>query len=100
MQGATGDYAYIVKSDNTVERRVVEVAGMQDDLAIVDKGLAAGEKIVVDGQYRLSDGADIKIDTILAAAPAPPPASTPQAVQPNSTAARHAAQQIGLIGKR
>ena len=85
MQGATGYYAYIVKPDNTVERRVVEVAGMQDDIAIVDKGLAAGEKIVVDGQYRLNDGAHIKIDTTPPAAPAPPPASTPQAVQPNST---------------
>ena len=85
MQGATGYYAYIVKPDSIVERRVVEVAGMQDDLAIVDKGLAAGEKIVVDGQYRLSDGARIKIDATPPAAPAPPPASTPQAVQPNST---------------
>ena len=63
MQGATGYYAYIVKPDNTVERRAVEVAGMQDGIAIVDKGLAAGEKIVVDGQYRLTDGAQIKIDT-------------------------------------
>ncbi|MGZ3341793.1 MAG: efflux RND transporter periplasmic adaptor subunit [Reyranella sp.] len=84
MQGATGYYAYIVRPDNTVERRVVE-AGMQDDMAIVDKGLAAGEKIVVDGQYRLNDGAHIKIDTTPPAAPVPPPASTPQAVQPNST---------------
>jgi membrane fusion protein, multidrug efflux system len=85
MQGATGYYAYIVKPDNTVERRVVEVAGMQDEIAIVDKGLAAGEQIVVDGQYRLNDGAHIKIDTTPPAAPVPPAASTPQAVQPNST---------------
>jgi membrane fusion protein, multidrug efflux system len=85
MQGASGYYAYIVKPDHTVERRVVEVAGMQDDLAIVDNGLAAGEKIVVDGQYRLSDGTPIKIDTTPPAAPTPPPAPTPQAVQPNSS---------------
>jgi multidrug efflux system membrane fusion protein len=84
MQGATGYYAYIVKSDNTVERRVVEVAGMQDDMAVVEKGLAAGEKIVVDGQYRLNDGAHIKIDTTPPPAPAPAGAPTPQAVQPNS----------------
>jgi multidrug efflux system membrane fusion protein len=85
MQGASGYYAYIVKADDTVERRVVEVAGMQDDLAIVDKGVAAGEKIVVDGQYRLSDGVHIKIDTTPPAAPTPPPAATPQAVKPNAT---------------
>ena len=84
MQGATGYYAYIVKPDNTVERRVLEVAGMQDDMAVVEKGLAAGEKIVVDGQYRLNDGAHIKIDTTPPPAPAPAGAPTPQAVQPNS----------------
>jgi multidrug efflux system membrane fusion protein len=84
MQGATGYYAYIVKPDNTVERRVLEVAGMQDDMAVVEKGLAAGEKIVVDGQYRLNDGARIKIDTTPPPAPAPAGAPTPQAVQPNS----------------
>jgi len=84
MQGATGYYAYIVKPDNTVERRVLEVAGMQDDMAVVEKGLAAGEKIVVDGQYRLNDGAHIKIDTAPPPAPAPAGAPTPQAVQPNS----------------
>ena len=95
MQGATGYYAYIVKPDNTVERRVVEIAGMQDGIAIVDKGLAAGEKIVVDGQYRLSDGARIKIDTTPPAAPAPPPASTPQAVQPNATPPSAPANKAG-----
>src|SRR5258707_8124047 len=84
MQGATGYYAYIVKPDDTVERRVLEVAGMQDDMAVVEKGLAAGEKIVVDGQYRLNDGAHIKIDTTPPPAPAPAGAPTPQAVQPNS----------------
>ena len=84
MQGATGYYAYIVKPDDTVERRVLEVAGMQDDMAVVEKGLAAGEKIVVDGQYRLNDGAHIKIDTAPPPAPAPAGAPTPQAVQPNS----------------
>ncbi|HEV7544058.1 MAG TPA: efflux RND transporter periplasmic adaptor subunit [Reyranella sp.] len=84
MQGATGYYAYIVKPEDTVERRVLEVAGMQDDMAVVEKGLAAGEKIVVDGQYRLNDGAHIKIDTAPPPAPAPAGAPTPQAVQPNS----------------
>ena len=99
MQGATGYYAYIVKPDNTVERRVVEVAGMQDDIAVVDKGLAAGEKIVVDGQYRLNDGAHIKIDTTPPAAPAPPPrldAAGRAAELPTPPTAPR--QQVGLSG--
>ena len=62
MQGATGYYTYVVKPDNTVERRTVEIAGMQDGIAIVEKGIAAGEKVVVDGQYRLADGSHVKTE--------------------------------------
>ena len=57
MQGANGSYVYVVKADNTVERRTVEVAATQDGIAVIGKGLAVGEKVVVDGQYRLTNGA-------------------------------------------
>jgi multidrug efflux system membrane fusion protein len=59
--GPDGYYAYVIKPDNTVERRAVEVASMQDGIAVISKGLNVGEKIVVDGQYRLTDGARVKI---------------------------------------
>ena len=59
QQGPNGYYAYVIKPDNTVERRSVEVASVQDDIAVVTKGLAAGERVVVDGQYRLTDGARV-----------------------------------------
>jgi hypothetical protein len=36
---------------------------MQDGLAVVSKGLAGGDKVVLDGQYRLTEGARIKVDT-------------------------------------
>jgi multidrug efflux system membrane fusion protein len=57
--GPNGYYAYIIKPDNTVERRALEVASMQDGLAIITKGLTVGEKVVVDGQYRLTEGARV-----------------------------------------
>ena len=46
--------------DDTVERRAVDVAAVQDGIAVVTKGLSAGEQVVVDGQYRLTNGARIK----------------------------------------
>ena len=61
--GPNGYYAYVIKPDNTVERRVVEVASMQDGLAVISKGLASGEKVVVDGQYRLTEGARVNPTT-------------------------------------
>jgi len=62
MQGASGYYLYVIKPDNTVSRRNVQVSDLQENTAIVDKGLAVGEKIVVDGQYRLIDGSHIRVD--------------------------------------
>jgi multidrug efflux system membrane fusion protein len=76
MQGATDSYVYVVKADSTVERRTVEVAATQEGIAVIEKGLKAGEKIVVDGQYRLTDGARIKADSPKPDQP-PPPAGDP-----------------------
>jgi len=76
MQGASDSYVYVVKPDNTVERRTVQVAMSQDGVAVIEKGLALGEKVVVDGQYRLTNGARIRVDAPKPdqAAPAAPPA--------------------------
>jgi membrane fusion protein, multidrug efflux system len=60
-EGPNGQYAYVIKSDDTVERRAVTVASIQDGIAVVSKGLAPGERVVVDGQYRLTEGARVKI---------------------------------------
>jgi multidrug efflux system membrane fusion protein len=62
QNGATGQYVYVIKSDNTVERRDVEIAAVQDGIAVVTKGLAPGERVVVDGQYRLTNGARVKAE--------------------------------------
>jgi multidrug efflux system membrane fusion protein len=74
LQGATGYYAFIVKPDNTVERRGIEVEAQQDGIAVISKGVALGEKIVVDGQYRLSNGSKVRVDQ--PTANSPPPSST------------------------
>jgi multidrug efflux system membrane fusion protein len=59
QDGPDGHYAYVIKPDSTVERRSVEVASIQDGIAVVTKGLAPGERVVVDGQYRLTNGARV-----------------------------------------
>ncbi|MBN9085694.1 MAG: efflux RND transporter periplasmic adaptor subunit [Reyranella sp.] len=63
MQGADDSYIYVVKPDSTVERRTVKVAMSQDGVAAIETGLALGEKVVVDGQYRLTNGARVRLDT-------------------------------------
>jgi multidrug efflux system membrane fusion protein len=60
QNGPNGNYVYIIKADDTVERRAVDVAAVQDGIAVVTKGLSPGEQVVVDGQYRLTNGSRIK----------------------------------------
>ncbi len=62
MQGANGYYAYVIRPDDAAQRRIVEIGGMQDGLAIIDKGIDEKEQVVVDGQYRLSDGVRVKAE--------------------------------------
>ena len=59
QQGPNGSYAYVIKPDDTVERRAVDVASIQDGIAVVTKGLSPGERVVVDGQYRLTEGVHV-----------------------------------------
>ena len=49
---------------------------MQDGLAVVTQGIASGDKVVVDGQYRLSEGSHVKIDTASPPIPAAAPGKT------------------------
>jgi multidrug efflux system membrane fusion protein len=61
QEGPAGHYAYVISSNDTVERRPVEVAAVQNGLAVVSKGLRPGEHVVVDGQYRLTDGTRVRL---------------------------------------
>ena len=61
QDGPDGHFAYVIGQDDTVERRAVEVAAVQDGVAVVSKGLAPGDRVVVDGQYRLTGGAHVRL---------------------------------------
>jgi membrane fusion protein, multidrug efflux system len=60
MQGPSGPYVYIIRPDRSVERRAVKVTMTQDGTAVIGGGLAPGDRVVVAGQYRLSDGATVR----------------------------------------
>ena len=67
QRGPQGFYTWVIKSDNTVEQRPVEANQVNDEVAIVTKGLAADERVVVDGQYRLQAGSRVDAKTQQAA---------------------------------
>ncbi|MBO4225953.1 efflux RND transporter periplasmic adaptor subunit [Bradyrhizobium neotropicale] len=59
QQGPSGAYAWVVNPDNTVAIRQVKVAQISDGQALIDSGLSANERVVVDGQYKLQPGTHV-----------------------------------------
>ncbi len=57
QDGPAGSFVYVIQPDNTVQTRPVKVAQVDNNVALIDDGLKAGEKVVVDGQYKLRPGA-------------------------------------------
>jgi multidrug efflux system membrane fusion protein len=68
MTGPTGPYVYVVGAANKVSRVNVQVTATQANIAVIGKGLQAGEEVVTNGQYRLDDGVAVKVQTPKAAA--------------------------------
>ena len=68
QRGPNGDYVYVVSTDNLARRHDVTISHQDEDTAIVATGLAPGEKVVIDGASRLTDGKKVAI----AAAPGQP----------------------------
>jgi multidrug efflux system membrane fusion protein len=74
QQNDKGQYVYVVGADKRVSVRPVEVAQRLHAVALISKGLQAGETVVVQGQYRLTPGT-LVVATAPSDAPSPSTAS-------------------------
>jgi multidrug efflux system membrane fusion protein len=59
--GQQGNYVFVLKPDGTVEQRSIQLGPTLDTRSIVEKGLAAGEQVVTEGQLRLYPGAKVAV---------------------------------------
>jgi multidrug efflux system membrane fusion protein len=66
--GQTGSNVFVVKPDQTIDVRPVELAGIVGDRAGIVSGLRAGETVVTEGQLSLASGMKV---TVRAAKPVP-----------------------------
>lgn len=57
-----GAYVYIVRPDSVVEKRFIETGPDVGNNVIVERGLNAGEMLVVEGYHKLSHG--MKVDAV------------------------------------
>jgi multidrug efflux system membrane fusion protein len=60
QQGPNGSYVYVVTDGQTAALRPVHVAQISDGQALIDQGLKSGDVVVVDGQYRLTEGSRVR----------------------------------------
>jgi multidrug efflux system membrane fusion protein len=59
QRGPNGTFAYVIKPDDTVEMREIKVGPVRDDIAVIDQGLSVGERVVIDGQYKIQPGSRV-----------------------------------------
>jgi multidrug efflux system membrane fusion protein len=70
QRGPKGEFVYVVGDDMTAQQRDVVTVVADGGNSRVTKGLAAGEQVVTDGQYRLQPGAKVKVSQPIEADPA------------------------------
>jgi multidrug efflux system membrane fusion protein len=59
--GQTGPYVYVIKPDSTADLRPITQGQRQDDMVVIDKGVAADEKVVVTGQMGVMPGGKVQV---------------------------------------
>ena len=61
QRGPHGLFTWIVKPDNTVEARPIQISTTTGDRTIVTSGVSDGDHVVTDGQYKLQINSPVTI---------------------------------------
>ncbi|WP_158816264.1 MdtA/MuxA family multidrug efflux RND transporter periplasmic adaptor subunit [Methylocapsa sp. S129] len=59
--GPNGNFAYVVKDDDTVTVRAIKIGPADSGNTAITSGLAVGDKVVTDGADRLREGAKVTV---------------------------------------
>jgi membrane fusion protein, multidrug efflux system len=77
MQGPQGSFVYVVNQDEKVEIRDVVASDWKGNQWLIDTGLSAGDRVVVNGLMRIGPGASVKsVPWVAANAPGTEPISS------------------------
>ena len=61
LEGPKGKFVYVVNAESKAEPRPVAVGEWTGDAWVIDSGLAAGDKVIVDGVLKIGPGAPVRI---------------------------------------
>ena len=59
QRGPDGTYVYLVDADGKASMKPVDVALTRDEMALFDHGVSPGDRIVVEGQFKVKPGAKV-----------------------------------------
>lgn len=57
-----GAFIYVVRKNQTVEKRFIELGPEIDNIVVVERGLAQGELVVTEGYHKLSPGMKVQVN--------------------------------------
>jgi len=61
QRGPRGNFVYVIDRDSTVHRKSVTIGYEDEAGSVVSSGIEPGERVVVDGASRLTDGAKVTV---------------------------------------
>jgi multidrug efflux system membrane fusion protein len=61
QMGQQGPYVYVVKADSTAEQRPIVMGQRQGPQVVIEKGIKAGERVVLTGQLSVSPGGAVHV---------------------------------------
>ena len=59
--GQNGEYVFVLQPGHIAQMRRVEEAFSYNDMAVIAKGLSAGETVITDGQLNVVDGKPVEV---------------------------------------
>jgi multidrug efflux system membrane fusion protein len=68
--GQSGPYVFVIGADLTADMRPVKVDRTFGGLSVIQEGVKPGERVVIDGQIRLTKGTKVEIKQSAVTAPA------------------------------
>ena len=90
LRSQKGIYSFVVDADGKARVQPIDVALIQDGQAVIDHGLEVGDRVVVDGQYKVKPGAKVTAAQPASTRQPPAPAAgasppAPAALKPSAT---------------
>jgi membrane fusion protein, multidrug efflux system len=61
LEGPKGKFVYVVNSESKAEPRPIALGDWQGDAWIITSGLAAGDRVIVDGVMKIGPGAPVTV---------------------------------------